>query len=107
MACNIDWEEILKDRFVTFKVEETAFIESLQICNSSEIAAEKIYETIKFDEDVPENLILMYKEAVYSENEKVKSRIKNRIANIRRHYRYYDYFTISYWYLSCGQINIL
>ena len=47
MASNIDWALILRDRFATFKVEENAFLESLKICNSSEVAIERIYEAIK------------------------------------------------------------
>ena len=84
MASNIDWEQILNDRYATFKVEETAFIESLQIANSNEIAAECIYEAIKNKEDIPENLILLYREAVYGSNGQVKRRIRNRMGNIRR-----------------------
>ena len=87
MASNIDWQLIMKDRFATFKVEEIAFLESLKICNSTDVATEKIYEAIKHDGDIPRSLKLMYKEAIYGENEKVKSRIKNRISNIRRHLR--------------------
>ena len=85
MASNLNWELILKDRHPTFKVEEQAFIESLKIANSNEVAAEKIYQGIKDDEDIPENLKLIYRKAVYGTHEKVKSRIHNRIGNIRCH----------------------
>ena len=40
MASNVDWAEILKDKYSTFKIEEKAFVESLKICNSNEVAAE-------------------------------------------------------------------
>ena len=85
MASNIDWALVLRDRFATFKVEENAFVESLKICNSTEVAIERIYEAIKEDDAVPRNLKLMYREAIFGDNEKVKGRIRNRISNIRRH----------------------
>ena len=84
MVTNVDWVEIMKDRFATFKVEETAFYESLKICNSTEVAIAKIYESIKDLADIPSSLILMYWEAAYGDNKKVKRRIRNRISNIRR-----------------------
>ena len=74
----------MKDRFATFKVEEMAFMESLKICSSNEVAIQKIYEAIKNAEDMPKSLILMYREAIYGDNEKVKSRIRNRMSNICR-----------------------
>ena len=84
MASYVDWVEILKDRFATFKVEDTAFYESLKICNSTEVAIAKIYESIKDLADIPESLILMYREAAYGENKQVKRQIRNQISNIRR-----------------------
>ena len=87
MASNLDWDVIMRDRYATFKVEENAFIESLSICNSTEVAAERIYETIKDDADIPENLKLMYREFVFGDNDRVKGRIKNRITNIRRNHK--------------------
>ena len=88
MAANVDWPSIMKDRFATFEIEETAFCKSLQICNSTEVAIAKIYEAIKDLQDIPNSLILMYREAAYGENEKVKRRIRNRISNIRRNMKY-------------------
>ena len=88
MASNIDWDVIMRDRFTTFKLEENTFVESLKICNSNEVAAERIYDAIKDDSDIPENLKLMYREAVFGENEAVKRRIKNRITNMRRNHKY-------------------
>ena len=73
----------MKDRFATFKVEETAFLDSLKICNSTEVAIAKIYEAIKDLEDMPSSLIMMYREAAYGEDKQVKRRIRNRISNIR------------------------
>ena len=76
------------DRYPTFHLEEQGFVESLEICNSTEISAEKIYYTIRDSDEIPENLKLMYKEAVFGYNEKVKKCIKHRINNIRRSHKY-------------------
>ena len=76
MAENLNWKLILKEK---------ASIDSLKIANSNEVAAKKIYQAIKDDEDIPDNLKLIYKEAVCGSNEKVKGRVRNRIGNIRRH----------------------
>ena len=84
MAAQLDWDQILNDRYATFKIEETAFIESLQIANSNDIAAQCIYEAIKDKEDIPENLTLMYREAIFGSNTQVRKRIRNRMGNIRR-----------------------
>ena len=83
----INWEDVLKDRYATFKLEEEGFLESLKVCNSTEVSAEKIYHTIKDCGEIPYNLKLMYREAVFGWNEKVRLRIKNRIGNIRRNLR--------------------
>ena len=91
MASFTDWDEIMRDRYATFKLEEQGFIESLEICNSTEISAEKIYYTIREADDIPENLKMMYREAVFGTNKAVKRRIKNRIGNMRRNLRY-EYF---------------
>ena len=87
MANSIDWEEVMHDRYVTFKLEKQGFRESLEICNSTEVSAEKIYYTIKDAPDFPENLKMMYREAVFGFNEKVQNRMKHRISNIRRNYK--------------------
>ena len=93
---HVDWESILRERYATFKVEENAFLESLKICNSTEVSAEKIYLTIKDDADIPRNLKLMYREAVYGSDEKVRNRIRNRVGNIRRNLRYEKEYYLYY-----------
>ena len=83
MASFIDWEEILRDRYPIFKLEEQGFVESLEICNSTDVSAEKIYYTICDSDEIPEHPKMMYREGVFGHNEKVRSRIKNHISNIR------------------------
>ena len=82
MAGYIDWEEFMHDQYATFKLEELGFEESLKICNSTDVSAEKIYYTIRDADDIPENLKMMYREAVFGHNEKVRNWIKNRISNL-------------------------
>ena len=84
MAVFVDWESILKERYSIFKLEEQGFKESLEICNSTYVSAEKIYYTIRDSEEVPDHLKMMYREAVFGVHPKVRSRIKHRIANMRR-----------------------
>ena len=87
MAEAIDWEEILKDRYAIFKLEEQGFKESIDICNSTDVSAEKIYYTIMDSDEIPDNLKKLYREAVFGFNKKVKKRIKDRIANMRRNHK--------------------
>ena len=95
MADNVNWEKILRDRYSTFKAEEKAYVDSLEICNSTDISIEKIYETIKNNEDIPTNLKLMYRKAIFGQDKTVKTRIKNRIGNIRHNVRYVEIYTFS------------
>ena len=84
MADGVDWAKILDLRYKSFKVEVDAFLNSCDVSSSTEIAQEMIYEAIKCDQHVSENLKLLYKEACYGTNKDVKLRIKNRITNFRR-----------------------
>ena len=87
MENDVNWEEVLKDRYATFKLEEEGFLESLKVCNSTEVSAEKIYHTIKQCAEIPKNLKIMYKRAVFGMNKKVRLCIKNCIGNLRRNLR--------------------
>ena len=81
------WQHLLNDRYPTYQIEKKAFVDSLKVCNSMDVSAEKIYDAIKDDVDVPNNLKALYHEAVFGTDKDVKSRIKSRIANIRRNAR--------------------
>ena len=84
MAEGIDWNKILEGRYPSYKVEVLAFLDSLDISSSNEISAENVYEAIKDDPNVLDNLKLIYKEALYGTNKKAKARISNRMANFKR-----------------------
>ena len=87
MAGQVNWEDLLRERFPTYKVEEDAFIDSLEVANSTEVYIERIYEAIKNDSSVHINLKMLYHEACAGGNKDVVKRIKNRISNIRRNCR--------------------
>ena len=84
MAGQMNWSQILRERYPTFKVEEDAFLESLDIAASMEVYIEKIYEAVKDDNHVPPNLKALYHEAMINGNKDVVKRIRGRISNIRR-----------------------
>ena len=94
MASQINWRTLLKERFPTYKVEEQAFISSLDVANSVEVYIERIYEAVKIDPNVPEALKALYREASRGGNKDVVKRIKNRIGNIRRNCRYVIQFLV-------------
>ena len=79
-----DWEQLLKAKYSSYKVEVQAYLDSLDIATSSDISIAYIYEAIRNDGKVNGNLKLLYKEALYGTNKDVNSRIRNRIANFRR-----------------------
>ena len=83
MATSSEWKKLLDARYPSYKVEVRAFLDSLDVSNSNEISAEKV-DAIKFDEDVDDNLKLLYSEAIYGSDKEVKARIKNRMANFKR-----------------------
>ena len=96
MAAQLDWERLLKERFPIFKVEEQAYIESLDIATSTEVYIERIYFAIRTDVNVPENLKALYEEASRGGDKDVVKRIKNRIGNIRRNCRFVLLFLLCF-----------
>ena len=84
MASQVDWSQILDGRYPSYKVEVLAFLDSLDISSSTDISIEYIYDQIKTDGNVCDNLKLLYHEAVYGQNKAVKNRMKNRVSNFRR-----------------------
>ena len=84
MASKMDWGPLLVKKYVSFNVEVEAFLESLDVSNSTDISMAFIYDRIKNDEHVSPDLIKLYKEAVYGTEKVVKLRIKNRLTNFKR-----------------------
>ena len=84
MATAIDWEKILDGRYPSYKVEVVAYLASLDIATSTDVSMQVIYDAIKNDLQVCENLKLLYKEALFGTEKSVRLRIKNRIGNFRR-----------------------
>ena len=84
MASDIDWNSLLDKKYPSYKVEVNAFLNSLKIANSIEISTEVIYEAIRNDETINENLKMLYREALSGSDREVKNRIKNRVGNFKR-----------------------
>ena len=71
------WDKLLKAKYISYKVEVQAYLDSLEIATSSDISMAHIYESICSDSKVHPNLKLLYKEALHGTNKDVKSRIRN------------------------------
>ena len=84
---DIDWDVVLKGKYVSYNIEIDAYLESLEIATSTDISMQKIYFAIRDSPVVHENLKALYREALFGKNKEVKARIKNRISNLRRNYR--------------------
>ena len=84
MASQVNWKELLDGRYPSYKVEVNAFLDSVDISSSTEISMDHIYQAIKSDPNVCDNLKLLYHESVYGSDKEVKKRIKSRVSNFRR-----------------------
>ena len=84
MASQVNWKELLDGRYPSYKVEVNAFLESVDISSSTEVSMDFIYEAIKSDPNVCDNLKLLYHEANFGTHKLVKKRIKSRVAGFRR-----------------------
>ena len=81
-----DWGVILKCKFRPYDVELSIYTESQSVANGPLMFAQFICDALR-PGDVPENLIKLYKEAVYGTHEKVKSRIVSRMYSIGQRVR--------------------
>ena len=84
MTSSVDWTEILEGRYPSYTVEANAFLDSAEVLSSPEISAQMVYQSIKSDANVCDNLKLIYHEAIFGNNKKVKKRIYNRMSHFRR-----------------------
>ena len=84
MASQTNWSQILEERFPSYKVEVSAFLETLHISKSTDVSIEKIYQVIKDEQDVPEHLKMLYHECIFGTDKSVKTRIRNRVGNFKR-----------------------
>ena len=84
MGSPVDWTPLLDARYPSYTAEVNAFLESLSVSNSNEITIAKVFEAIRYDDRIEDNLKLLYREAVFGTDKQVKLRIKNRMSNFRR-----------------------
>ena len=80
----MDWKKLCDGRYPSYKVEVTAFLDSLEISSSTDVSMQKIYYAIRDDSNVCDDLKSLYREAIFGSEKMVKARIKNRIGNFRR-----------------------
>ena len=88
MDSKLDWGPLLVKKYVSFNVEVEAFLDSLDVSNSTDISMAFIYDRIRNDRNVSPDLIKLYKEAVYGTEKVVKLRIKNRLTNFKRNLKW-------------------
>ena len=84
MASQVIWVELLDGQYPSYKIEVTAFLDSLDISSSTDVAMDYIYQQIQNDINVSDNLKLLYRETVFGSNPRVKARIKNRVSHFHR-----------------------
>ena len=84
MASQVNWSEILDERFPSYKAEVNTFLDTLHISKSTDVSIEKIYGQIRDDPDIPQKLKMLYKECIHGSDKNVKLRIRNRVGNFKR-----------------------
>ena len=84
MVSQVDWQEILDGQYLSYTVEVNVFLDSVEVSSSPEISSEIVYDKIKADPYVCDNLKLLYHESIFGQNKKVKKRIYNRICHFLR-----------------------
>ena len=84
MASGEDWSKLIKARYPSYKVEVEAFLDSLSVSNSTELSIAGIFDAIKYEDHVDDNLKLLYGEAVMVTDTDVKARIKSHVSNFKR-----------------------
>ena len=97
MASKLNWDELLEKKYPSYRVEVQAFLDNAHISRSTDAAIQKIYDAIKNDPQVNNDLKMLYHETLYGSHKDVKSRIRNRVANFRRTLRY-DVFSLQLIY---------
>ena len=83
MASQVNWSKILDQRFPSYKLEVTAFLDTLHISKSTDVSIEKIYNVIKDDSNIPDDLKMLYKECIHGSDKNVKLRIHNHVGNFK------------------------
>ena len=79
MASPTDWKQLLIPRYPSYKTEVEAFLDGLDVSNSNDILVQIIFESIEFNDSIPDNLKLLYAEAANGTDKEVKARMKSRV----------------------------
>ena len=107
MASQVNWSKILDQRFPSYKLEVTVFLDTLHISKSTDVSIEKIYNVIKDDSNIPDDLKMLYKECIHGSDKNVKLRIHNCVGNFKCGVRRL-FFIFSHWwyYIDLGFFEI-
>ena len=71
-------------RLPLLEIEEDVFLNSILMSNGADVIAKKIYEFIKDDPNISDNLKKLYKDGLYSWNPKEKCHLRSRMYFILR-----------------------
>ena len=80
------WPQILKERFAVYNIEQTLYKRYMSFLTTPRAFAQALCDAIKPTE-VLYNLRRLYREAVYSNDPKVRARIFNRMNTIHQSIR--------------------
>ena len=87
MFSRTDWQNVLKERFAVYDIEQSLYKWYMGIVSTPRAFAQAICDNMK-PTDVPFNLQWLYCEAIYGSDPKVRARIFNRMNTIQRSIRY-------------------
>ena len=71
-------------RLPLLEIEEDVFLNSILTSNGADVIVKKIYEFIKDDPHISDQLKKLYKDGLYSRDPKAKHRLRSRMYFIRR-----------------------
>ena len=71
-------------RLPLLEIEEDVFLNSILSSNGADVIAKKIYEFIKDDPNISDQLKQLYKDGLYSRDPKIKHRLRSRMYFIQR-----------------------
>ena len=72
------------EKFPILVVEDSLFLDTILTSNCADVFAKHIYDVIKDDDEVAENLKNIYREGLYGKDKNIKRRLHNRIYAMRR-----------------------
>ena len=88
MASKIDWEDVMCEVYVTFKENKISDkLKKYVLAPMHQLKSYIYYKVIYMPKTFQKNLKMMYREAVFGSNEKMKKHMKHSISNMSRKYK--------------------